>query len=81
MALGIPTVMSPVGVNRDIIRDGENGFLADSMDEWVAKLSQLIDSPDLRHQLGSAGRQTVVDHYSFHSQKDRYVKIFNELIG
>jgi glycosyltransferase involved in cell wall biosynthesis len=81
MALGIPTVMSPVGVNRDIIRDGENGFLADSMDEWVAKLSQLIDSPDLRHQLGSAGRQTVVDHYSFHSQKDVYVKLFNDLIG
>ncbi len=80
MALGIPTIMSPVGVNGEIIRDGENGFLADTMDEWVAKLSLLIDSPDLRARVGAAGRQTVIDHYSFHSQKDVYVQTFNNLL-
>ena len=37
MALGIPTVCSPVGVNTDIIHDGENGFLATTVDEWVEK--------------------------------------------
>jgi glycosyltransferase involved in cell wall biosynthesis len=81
MALGIPTVMSPVGVNVAIIRDGENGFLASSTDEWVAKLSQLIESPGLRARLGQAGRQTVLDGYSFHAQKERYLELFRTLLA
>ncbi|MCU0451308.1 MAG: glycosyltransferase family 4 protein [Bernardetiaceae bacterium] len=81
MALGIPTVMSPVGVNVDIIRDGENGFLADTTAEWVDKLSQLIESPGLRARLGQAGRQTVLDGYSFHAQKERYLQLFRSLLA
>src|SRR5438105_494050 len=41
MALGVPTVCSPVGVNSEIIRDGENGLIASTDDEWVEKLSGL----------------------------------------
>jgi glycosyltransferase involved in cell wall biosynthesis len=39
MALAIPTIMSPVGVNTEIIQDGKNGFLASSEDEWLDRLS------------------------------------------
>ena len=42
MALGIPSVASPVGVNSKIITDGENGFLAKTPEEWEEKLSKLI---------------------------------------
>ena len=79
MALAIPTVMSPVGVNSKIITDGENGLLAASEDEWVDKLTQLVESGDLRRQLGSAGRQTVEEHYSVESQKRRYLHYLQEL--
>ncbi len=79
MALEIPAIMSPVGVNTEIITDGVNGFLASTEEEWVAKLSALIESPALREKLGKAGRQTVVERYSFESQKDRYVQLFNSL--
>lgn len=79
MALGIPTIMSPVGVNSEIIDDGENGFLADSDDEWIAKLSLLIDSFELRKKLGDAGCKTVEEKYSVHVNRDLYLRYFNQL--
>lgn len=79
MALEIPAVMSPVGVNTEIVSDGQNGFLAASDQEWFQKLSQLIESAELRARLGRAGRQTVVDRYSFDSQKEHFVGLFRQL--
>ena len=80
MALEIPTVMSPVGVNTNIIQHGANGFLASSEDEWFQVLTQLIDSAELRHLIGKNGRQTIIDTYSVESYKQRYVSLFNSLI-
>lgn len=81
MAMEIPTIMSPVGVNSDIIVDGENGYLASSTEEWITKLSTLIESKELRSRLGKAARQTVFNQYSVESQKNKYLQYFNELIG
>ena len=80
MALEIPTIMSPVGVNTEIISDGVNGYLCESQEEWVEKLSKLIDSKDLRKQMGDAARKTVIDRYSVESQKNNYLLYLNELI-
>lgn len=79
MALEIATVMSPVGVNSVIIRDGENGFLASGVDEWVEKISKLIENSSLREKLGKAARKTVEDHYSVKSQQQKYLDTFNNL--
>jgi len=79
MALGIPTIMSPVGVNNDIIRDGENGFLAATEEEWVEKLSLLIEDASLRKKLGEAGRKTVKQHYSVEANKEKWLEVFNPL--
>ena len=78
MALEVPTVMSPVGVNQEIIAHGKNGLLARSNDEWVYALSTLIESADLRRRLGSAARETVIARYSVRSQQDTYLSIFND---
>ncbi|MBP7776985.1 MAG: glycosyltransferase family 4 protein [Acidobacteria bacterium] len=64
MAMGAASVMSPVGVNNEIVEPGVNGFLPSSADEWYDVLCRLIDNPRLRGRVGAAGRQTVVDHYS-----------------
>jgi len=79
MALEIPTVMSPVGVNKEIIRDGVNGFLAGTEEEWVTKLSLLVDDVNLRSALGKAGRKTVEENFSVKSQADRYLHYFQTL--
>jgi len=73
MSLGIPTVASPVGANRDLITAGENGFLAGSAAEWVEALDALITSADLARRLGDAGRQTVLEGYSLEVVSRRLV--------
>ena len=80
MGMGIPTVCSPVGVNSEIIQDGENGFLASTEDEWVDKLSRPLRSAELRRQLGQAGRTTVEQKYSAISQAPRVYEIFKSVI-
>ncbi len=79
MALEIPTLMSPVGVNTEIIHHGENGYLPTTNEDWVLCISALIDQPELRHKLGSAARQTVVDKYSIQANKELYLRYFNSL--
>ena len=81
MAAGIPTVMSPVGVNREIIQDGENGFMAESTEEWVEKLSQLIESVELRKKFSINGRRTVEEKYSVHANKEKYLEAMRSVLG
>jgi glycosyltransferase involved in cell wall biosynthesis len=64
MALGVPAVVSPVGVNREIVRDGENGLLADDADAWEQALARLLADAELRARLGAAGRRTVERDFS-----------------
>jgi glycosyltransferase involved in cell wall biosynthesis len=80
MAMGIPAVMSPVGVNTEIITNGVNGLLAATHDEWVDQLSLLINDASLRRRLGDAGRATVVERYSYEAWKERYVGLMEGLI-
>lgn len=75
MALEIPTIMSPVGVNTDIIEDGVNGFLAKEIDEWVNKLTLLIESEQLRRDIGFNARNTVVKRYSVQSNKELFLSL------
>jgi len=64
MACGVPVVAASVGVNREIIEDGVNGFLASTEGEWVAKLECLLADPALRCRVAAAGRRTVEERYS-----------------
>jgi len=64
MASGIPVVASPYGVNGEIIRDGENGLLAASDDEWLERLVALIRDAEMRKLIGESGRKTVEERYS-----------------
>ncbi len=76
MALEIATVMSPVGVNEEIIESGKNGFLASTQNEWVSHLSTLIEQPALRQQMGVLGRKKVIDFYSVASTSDKFLSLF-----
>ncbi|HEY2744506.1 MAG TPA: glycosyltransferase, partial [Polyangia bacterium] len=75
MACAVPTVASPVGVTSDMIRDGDNGFLAADDATWVERLTQLIDEPALRKRLGAAGRADALASWSLAVQAPRFVDI------
>lgn len=79
MACGIPVIASPVGVNVDIVADGENGFLAQNPHDWRTALNQLLADSPLRQKLGKNGRQRVVDRYSLHSQQRRLLAALSQL--
>jgi len=81
MSMGIPCVCSPVGINKEIIIDGVNGFLANSEEEWIEKLSRLIKDPELRRRLGEAGRSTVIDKYSLKANAPKYLDILRKAYG
>jgi len=64
MALEIPAVATPIGVNRQIVHHGRNGFLAEQLEEWETHLSHLIENANARVQIGKAARSTVLEYYS-----------------
>lgn len=78
MSMGIPCICSAVGVNKEIIIDGLNGFLAETQDEWFEKLSRLIKSPQLRRNLGAAGRARVEEKYSLRVNAPKYFEVFKK---
>ena len=57
MALGIPAVASPVGVNRQILGNPKAGFLPSNSKEWYDALKGLIQDPELRPSVGREGRK------------------------
>lgn len=76
MSLGMATILSPVGVNKTIVQDGENGFSATTAEEWENKLVQLIQSKELRKCFGENGRKTVELNYSVEANKHKYLNLF-----
>lgn len=77
MALEIPAVMSPVGVNNQIIQNGENGFLCSTAEDWQKTITQLLDDPVLRKTIGKKGKETVQEKYSVRANTDNYLKLFS----
>lgn len=81
MALGIPTVTAPVGVNGKIIQDGRNGLLASTEDEWVERLVALVQDVQMRERIGRAGRETVVREYSTNAQVPHVRRVLEQVCG
>jgi len=78
MSVGIPAVAQNVGANRMIIKDGENGFLVDSDQQWIDRIEKLINDPQLRRRIGEAGRQTVEQKYSLRISAPRIYEIIQK---
>jgi len=80
MALGIPPVVSPVGMNREVIDDGRNGCLASKPDEWFMCLDRLLNDHEFRRRLAEAGRHTVVERYSLEVVSTRLIALLRDLL-
>jgi glycosyltransferase involved in cell wall biosynthesis len=81
MACGVPVVASAVGVNREIIRDGENGFLATTPAEWEQKLLRLLTDEPLRVRFAKAGRQTIEDRFSLRVCAPQVAAVLRDALG
>ena len=71
MAAALPVVASPVGMNTQVLVDGENGLAAASEDQWVEALTRLVCDPALSERLGAAGRRTA-ERYGYPATAARW---------
>lgn len=78
MALGIPSVVSPVGVNTTLLKEGVNGYFARNNGEWEEKLSKLIEDRDLREKLGHKSREMVTEDYSLEASVPKFVEAITQ---
>jgi glycosyltransferase involved in cell wall biosynthesis len=81
LACGVPVVAAAVGVNRDIVEDGVNGFLASSAAEWVAKLERLLTDAPLRARMAAAGRRTIEERYSLQVTAPQLAAVLASAVG
>jgi glycosyltransferase involved in cell wall biosynthesis len=64
MACEVPVVVSPVGMNAEVLAKGTMGCGASSEDEWVDALVGLLAEGKERARMGTVGRAVVREHYS-----------------
>ena len=81
MSVGVPGVASPVGVNRDIITSGVNGYLASNGDQWHDALARLLSSPDVRRTMGKQALATVQRDYSVAGHLPRWIEAVERTIA
>lgn len=77
MALEIPALVSPVGVNTKIVDNGINGYWCLSANDWMEAIEKLISNKDLRKNMGIAGRKKVIEHYSVSSNSSTFLGLFS----
>lgn len=75
MAVGIPVVAEHTEINATVVEEGVNGYLVRSAEEWVDRLSRLLEDAVLRARLGEAGRQLVEARFALERQAETLAKV------
>lgn len=76
LALGIPAVVSPVGVNEKIVEHGVNGFICRSDEDWIRNLTLLLENRELIETMGKEGRKKISEQYSVKSNTSNFIHLF-----
>ena len=77
MALGLPVVVSPVGMNAEVLSLGNVGFAATTEAEWVDALTALLESRALCEEMGATGRKIVETFFSVNALAGRLATCLN----
>lgn len=83
MSTGLPSIVSDIPANRQLIESGQHGFLAPAGDSEAigAALVRLLQDPELRARMGVAARRTVLENYSTAKIAARYEALFHEVLA
>ncbi|HEY7329110.1 MAG TPA: glycosyltransferase family 4 protein [Gemmataceae bacterium] len=79
MAAGLPVIANPVGVQMEMVRHGETGFLVQTPAQWIEAVRRLAKDVKLRRRMGRAGRRLVEERYSVAAGAARWVKLLERL--
>jgi glycosyltransferase involved in cell wall biosynthesis len=81
MAVGIPFVVTPVGVCGEIGQDEVTHFSAVTESDWHEKLSVLLDDFALRQKMGNAGRHYALHHFTVEAQAEKLAEVLREAVN
>lgn len=77
MSIGIPSISTNFGTAQNIIEDGVDGFLVNSPEEWMEKISLLASDTSVRKRLGNNGRNKILENYSVAAVKKKYLQVLD----
>ncbi len=80
MGCFLPVIASPIGVNKNIVKENTNGYLADTKERWLYALNELFNDKKLQKEMGLAGRKIVEKNYSFQVMAPYYLKTLLKVI-
>ncbi|MBC7857135.1 MAG: glycosyltransferase [Pirellulaceae bacterium] len=83
MSAGVPVVASDIPGNRDLVVNGETGFLVDVGDRaaLAQKALMILSDPELASRLGSAGRERMLCEFSIERMLERHEELYRSLCG
>ncbi len=83
LSLGLPLVVSDTVGCREVVEDGQNGYLVDVRNTGLIanKLSTLIEDRALREKMGACSREIAVKEYDVKRVIEKYIEIYNRAVG
>jgi glycosyltransferase involved in cell wall biosynthesis len=81
MACGVPVVVSPVGMNVDVLAEGRVGLAAARTREWIDALCGLLDSAGARREMGREGRRVAEERFSVRVVAPRLAALLKGVAG
>ncbi len=76
MSLGIPALVSPVGVNSRIVDHGLNGFICETPEQWEKAIETVLQNREALREMSKQTRKKIIDHYSVESNSDNFIRLF-----
>lgn len=76
MALGIPAIVSPVGMNTEVVENNVNGFVCATENDWFTALEQVIKDAPLRAKLGVKAREKIETNYAVTANRGTFLGFF-----
>ncbi len=80
MAMGVPVLASPVGALTELVADGVNGFVCDSVADFGERLRWLQAHPGESLRMRAAARDTAVRQFDVRPGHRRYEQIIAGLL-
>ena len=77
-AAGVPAVVSNIPGNDEVVQHNQCGFVGNNEAELTGFVERLIESPELREQLGIGARLYVKENFSFDAMGNQYKALYKQ---
>ena len=81
MYLAKPCVASSCDGNKDVLADGINGFICDSLEDYVSNINFLVQNKDVAYKIGNRAKEDVEREFNTKVMEKKYKDLFTTIIG